>query len=139
MGLTLRHSKNHLTRAVLEGVSFGLKDSLSLMQGLGVNPAKVILSGGGTRSGLWKQMLADIFETKCSLVNASEGAAYGAALLASVGVEQYSSVEAASQKWIEETDVVEIGPDSPKYKAGYEVYQSLYPRLKDSFSALSQS
>ena len=139
VGLTLRHSKNHLTRAVLEGVSFGLKDSLSLMQGLGVNPAKVILSGGGTRSGLWKQMLADIFETKCSLVNASEGAAYGAALLASVGVEQYSSVEAASQKWIEETDLVEIGPDSPKYKVGYEVYQSLYPRLKDSFSVLSRS
>ena len=59
--MSLRHKKEHLTRAVLEGVSYGLNDSLTLMRDLGVNPSEIILSGGGARSGLWKQMLADIF------------------------------------------------------------------------------
>ena len=138
VGLTLRHGKNHLTRAVLEGVSYGLKDSLSLMQGLGIRPEKVILSGGGTRSELWKQMLADIFETKCSLVNATEGAAYGAALLAAVGVEHHASVEDASKVWIKETEVVQMSNDLAEYKPSYEIYKSLYPSLKDSFASLSQ-
>ena len=109
------------------------------MQGLGISPEKVILSGGGTRSELWKQMLADIFETKCSLVNATEGAAYGAALLAAVGVEHHASVEDASKIWIQETEVVQMGNDLAKYKPGYEIYKSLYPSLKDSFASLTQS
>ena len=137
VGLTLRHSKAHLTRAVLEGVSYGLKDSLSLMQGLGIRPDKVILSGGGARSSLWKQMLADIFESPCSLVNAREGAAYGAALLASVGCEHFSSVEDASASWIEETERVEMSSNPSRYHKNYEIFQSLYPRLKESFRELS--
>ncbi len=137
VGLTLRHSKPHLTRAVLEGVSYGLKDSLSLMQGLGVNPEKVILSGGGTRSGLWKQMLADIFQTRCCLVNATEGAAYGAALLAAVGCNVISTVEEASELWIRETELVELGPNLEKYKKNYQIYCDLYPALKESFHKLS--
>ena len=84
-------------------------------------------------------MLADIFETKCSMVNATEGAAYGAALLAAVGVEHHTSVEEASIVWIQETEVVQTGNDLPKYKPGYEVYKSLYPSLKNCFSSLSQS
>ena len=108
------------------------------MQGLGIRPEKVILSGGGTRSELWKQMLADIFETKCSLVNATEGAAYGAALLAAVGVEHHASVEDASKVWIKETEVVQMSNDLAEYKPSYEIYKSLYPSLKDSFASLSQ-
>jgi xylulokinase len=137
VGLTLRHSKAHLTRAVLEGVSYGLKDSLSLMQELGIRPDKVILSGGGARSSLWKQMLADIFESPCSLVNAREGAAYGAALLASVGCDHFSSVEEASDSWIKETELVEISSNLSKYHKNYKIYQNLYPRLKESFRELS--
>jgi xylulokinase len=137
VGLTLRHGKSHLTRAVLEGVSFGLKDSLSLMQALGVQPKKVILSGGGARSSLWKQMLADVFETRCSLVNATEGAAYGAALLGAVGCGVHSSVEEASKVWIRETEQVDIGPDCAPYQKNYQIYQDLYPALKSSFRNLS--
>ena len=74
IGMSLRHQKKHHTRAVLEGVSYGLNDSLSMMQELGVNPNEIILSGGGSRSALWKQMLADIFATPCAMVNALEGA-----------------------------------------------------------------
>ena len=137
--MTLRHTKAHLTRAVLEGVSYGLKDSLSLMQELGIRPSKIILSGGGARSELWKQMLADIFETSCCLVNATEGAAYGAALLAAVGCGSLPSVEDASREWIRETEQVEtIGPNFSEYKKNYGIYQDLYPALKKTFYNLSE-
>jgi xylulokinase len=138
VGMTLRHSKAHLTRAVLEGVSYGLKDSLSLMQELGIRPSKIILSGGGARSELWKQMLADIFETSCCLVNATEGAAYGAALLAAVGCGSLPSVEDASREWIRETEQVETGPNFSEYKKNYGIYQDLYPALKKTFYNLSE-
>lgn len=137
IGLTLRHGKSHLSRSVLEGVSYGLKDSLSLMQTLGVLPEKVILSGGGARSALWKQMLSDIFETPCCLVNATEGAAYGAALLASVGCERMATVEEASRSWVQETEQIPVGVNCEKYQKNYQVYRNLYPSLKSSFNSLS--
>jgi xylulokinase len=137
VGLTLRHGKAHLSRAVLEGVSYGLKDSLSLMQDLGVHPAKVILSGGGARSALWKQMLSDIFGTPCCLVNATEGAAYGAALLAAVGCDGITSVEEGAKLWVKETEQIEVGPNHPQYHKIYQVYRGLYPSLKGSFGQLS--
>ncbi len=137
VGLTLRHGKAHLSRAVLEGVSFGLKDSLSLMQALGVHPAKVILSGGGARSALWKQMLSDIFETPCCLVNATEGAAYGAALLAAVGCDGVPSVEEGARLWVKETEQIAVSPNHPDYRKNYQVYRDLYPSLQGSFGQLS--
>ncbi len=139
VGLTLRHGKNHLSRAVLEGVSYGLKDSLALMQALGIQPDNVILSGGGTRSRLWKQMLADIFETRCTLVNATEGAAYGASMLAAVGTGNHSTIEDASKLWIKQTEQIATGPNHSKYGRNYQIYKSLYPQLKDSFFQLSQA
>ena len=137
VGLTLRHGKAHLSRAVLEGVSYGLNDSLSLMQALGVHPAKVILSGGGARSALWKQMLSDIFETPCCLVNATEGAAYGAALLAAVGCGGVSSVEEGARLWVKETEQIEVSANHPHYRKNYQVYRDLYPSLRGSFGQLS--
>ena len=133
VGLTLRHGKPHLTRAVLEGVSFGLKDSLAQMKALGVHPGKVILSGGGARSGLWKQILADIFETPCCLVNATEGAAYGAALLAAVGCNALPTVEEASRVWISETEQIQVGLNHQKYRKNYQIYRNLYPALRKTF------
>jgi xylulokinase len=104
---------------------------------LGVQPEKVILSGGGARSDVWKQMLADVFETPCTLVNATEGAAYGAALLASVGCGAYSCVEGASKAWIRETEQIRVGANHLEYQKNYKVYQGLYPALKASFSKLT--
>ena len=86
------------------------------MRGLGINPSNVILTGGGTRSTVWKQMLSDIFESECSLVNAKEGAAYGAALLAAVGIKTKDSVEKASSEWIQETERVSPGKDVRIYR-----------------------
>lgn len=137
IGLTLRHQKEHLSRSVLEGVSYGLNDSLELMKKLGINPGEVQLSGGGTKSSLWKQMLADIFNAPCSMVNAREGAAYGAALLASVGVGQFEDVTSASAAWIQTTEKIQPSVEVDKYRKHYAVYQGLYPKLKETFREIS--
>ena len=137
IGLSVRHEKRHLTRSVLEGVSFGLNDSLELMRDLGVNPKKIVLSGGGARSTLWKQMLADVFSSRCTMVNALEGAAYGAAILSAVGSGAFASVEDACDQWIRQTEVVEPSSESPSYEKFYSVYRSLYPCLQDTFRSLA--
>ena len=86
VGLTVRHGLAHMTRAVLEGVAFGLRDSFSLMQGAGLGVIRPVrVSGGGARSPLWRQILADVLGSELATVNSTEGAAYGAALLAGVG------------------------------------------------------
>jgi len=102
-----------------------------------VHPAKVILSGGGARSALWKQMLSDIFETPCCLVNATEGAAYGAALLAAVGCDGVPSVEEGARLWVKETEQIAVSPNLPDYRKNYQVYRDLYPSLQGSFGQLS--
>jgi len=127
----------HMARSVLEGVSFGLNDSLSLMRQLGVNPSNIILTGGGTRSNLWKQMLSDIFNSPCTLVNAQEGAAYGAAVLAAVGIKVKNSVEELSMEWIGETERISPGADVEIYEKMYSHYIKLYPSLKDHFQSMS--
>lgn len=137
IGMSLRHSKKHHTRAVLEGVSYGLNDSLSLMRDLGINPNEIILSGGGSRSALWKQMLADVFSTRCTMVNALEGAAYGAALLAAVGVGAFTSVQEACRSCIQKTETVSPGSDQETYQKHYPIYQSLYPSLKTQFAQIA--
>ena len=95
VGLTLRHGKGHLVRSVLEGVSYGLRDSLELIKGLGVPIEQVRASGGGAKSPLWRQIQADVFGTELVLINVTEGAAIGAALLAGVGAGMYRDVREA--------------------------------------------
>ncbi len=137
IGMSLRHAKKHHTRAVLEGVSYGLNDSLSLMRNLGINPNEIVLSGGGSRSAIWKQMLADVFSTRCTMVNALEGAAYGAAILAAVGVGAFSSVEDACRACIRKTEMVSPGLNQKTYEKNYPIYQSLYPSLKSQFAEIA--
>lgn len=136
-GLTLRHGLGHMARAVLEGVTFGLRDALEIMRDLGIRPAEIIASGGGSRSSFWRQMLADQFETPIVTVNATEGGAFGAAILAAVGVEAYPSVEAACEAMIRPTGRTEPGPASADYTRQYPLYRSLYPALQPAFKALS--
>jgi len=138
IGLTVRHGRGHLTRAVLEGVAFGLKDSFTLIQNAGLGAiSQVRASGGGTKSPLWRQILASVLEAELVTVNTTEGAAYGAALLASVGAGMFPSVDAAC-----ETAITVTGRTSPDekqgeaYRQGYAVYQELYPALKASFGKM---
>jgi xylulokinase len=133
-GLTLRHAKPHLVRSVLEGVAYGLRDSLELMRALDLNIRQVRASGGGARSELWRQILADVFDAEIALVNITEGAAYGAALLAGVGAGVYPSVEAACERTIQITDAVAPGEQASVYDDYYRVYRDLYPALKENFA-----
>jgi xylulokinase len=137
-GLTLRHGKAHLTRAVLEGVTYGLRDSLELMRALGVRPKAVVASGGGARSAFWRQMLADNFETPLVTVSATEGSAYGAALLAGVGAGVWKTVEAACAVAVKETSRVKPGTDAAVYRDFYPRFRALYPKLKGEFAKLAE-
>ncbi|MBI5030314.1 MAG: xylulokinase [Chloroflexi bacterium] len=136
-GLTLRHTKAHLVRAVLEGVAYGLRDSLELMRGMGLYITQVRASGGGARSALWRQILADVFDSEIALANVTEGAAYGAALLAGVGVGVYQDVAEACAHTAGVTDPIEPSADAQKYAASYPIYRALYPALAPCFKQLS--
>ncbi|UCD76831.1 MAG: hypothetical protein JSV91_07860, partial [Phycisphaerales bacterium] len=138
-GLTLRHGKAHLTRAVLEGVSFGLCDSLDLLRELGVCISTVRASGGGARSELWRQILADVFDSEIATVNVTQGAAYGAALLAAVGVEVFESVPDACRRAVRETSTTPPGPAVATYRDYHRHYRELYPALAPSFRAVGQT
>lgn len=137
VGLTVRHSKAHLTRAVLEGVGYGLRDSLELMRGLGLTTTQVRASGGGARSALWRQILADIFNAEIVTVNVTEGAAFGAALLAGVGAGVYRSVADACAQTVRVTGSTVPGPAAEVYAAYYPRYRALYPLLAGEFAELA--
>lgn len=136
VGLTLRHGKAHLTRAILEGVSFGLRDSLELMRGLGLSIGQVRASGGGARSPLWRQILADAFGTEIATVRVTEGAAYGAGLLAAVGAGVYGSVAEACQATVEVTGSIRPGQAASLYADYYPRYRALYPALRAEFEQI---
>jgi xylulokinase len=136
VGLTVTHDRRHLTRAVLEGVAFGLRDGLDLMTAAGMPaPAQIRASGGGTASPLWRQILAEVLGAEIATVDTSEGAAYGAGLLAAVGAGWFPSVGAATAALVTATPVAEPGPDAPRYAAAHAVYRGLYPALAPTFRA----
>ncbi len=138
VGLTVRHGFAHLTRAVLEGVAFGLRDSFELMKSAGLETiTQVRVTGGGARSPLWRQILADVFGAEIVTVNTEEGAAYGAALLAATGSGVFPSVEAACDATIRITGVTGPGEDSAVYEEIYPLYRGLYPALKPTFTAIT--
>lgn len=132
-GLSLRHTKAHMTRSVLEGVTFGLRDSLELIRGLGTKVEQIVASGGGAKSPFWCQLLADVFGTKIVLVNATEGAAYGAAILGGVGVGLYTTVEDACDRLINVTNESLPSKRASIYDDYYERFRALYPALQKEF------
>lgn len=139
IGLTIRHGRGHMTRAVLEGVSFGLMDILTLIQNAGLGGIRQVrASGGGTKSLLWQQILASVLETELVTLNSMEGAAYGAALLAGVAVEAWKDVDTACNNTIMITGSIQPAPDQVEiYQKAYSIYQELYPTLKPSFEKMS--
>jgi xylulokinase len=137
IGLTVRHGRGHMTRAVLEGVAFGLKDSFTLIQNAGLGDIRQVrASGGGTKSALWRQILASVLEAELVTVNTTEGAAYGAALLAGVGAGAWPDVPAACASAVKITGSTSPDADQvDKYRDSYALYQSLYPALKPFFDS----
>ena len=137
-GLTARHDAAHMTRAVMEGVVFSLRDSLEIMRGLGVPVEDVRATGGGARSALWRGLQADVYATPVRHTVADEGPAYGAALLAGVASGVYAGVDEASSVVELREEVTEPDPERVKvYEEHYEVYRSLYPATKSAMSRLS--
>lgn len=138
VGMTVRHTRAHMTRAVLEGVAFGLRDSFELIQEMGLPIEEIRLSGGGTRSDIWRQILADVFDTELMGVNTTEGASYGAALLAGVGADIWPTIERACSETVSVTErTTPRTADNDRYADAYQEYRSLYPTLKQSFADLS--
>ncbi len=147
IGLTIRHGRGHLTRAVLEGVSFGLKDSFTLIQNAGSSTGseqslgaitQVRASGGGTKSALWRQILASVLEAELVTVNTTEGAAYGAALLAGVGAGCWADVMAACNASVKITASTQpVQKEVEAYRKAYPIYRELYPALSSSFRRLA--
>ena len=140
VGLTVRHERKHLTRSVLEGVGFGLRDSFTLIEGSGLPKAKqVLISGGGAKSPHWRQILANILNADLSTVNTAEGAAFGAALLAGVGVGVWPDIDAAHQRVIRITGTTAPDPEAAEqYDMYYRLYRELYPALKPANDAISE-
>jgi xylulokinase len=136
VGLTITHGRSHLTRAVLEGVAFGLRDGLDLMTAAGMPaPTTIRASGGGIASPVWRQILADVLEADIATVATTEGAAYGAATLAAVGAGWFPSVAAAAGSWATATVAASPGADATIYRERHAAYRGLYPALAPTFHA----
>ncbi|MCZ2078211.1 MAG: xylulokinase [Bryobacteraceae bacterium] len=137
IGLTARHTRADLIRAIIEGVSFSLKDCLDTIEGMGLPVDSVRSSGGGARSPIWRQILADTFGKKVTTLETQEGSAYGAAILAAVGAGAYTSVPEACGAVIREVDSIAPRPhESQLYQRSHEVYRSLYPTLRPIYSLI---
>ncbi len=138
VGLTLSHRRGHLTRAIMEGVTYSLRDSFAIMTDLGVPVKQIRASGGGAKNPFWRQMQADVFGKPVFAMVADEGAAYGVALLAAVGAGEYKDINEACAATIKTAD--ETKPDSQAkktYDRAFPIYQSLYRSLKDEFKKLT--
>jgi xylulokinase len=131
IGLTAKHSRADLIRALMEGVAYSQKDCLDIIEGMGVPVQSVRLSGGGARSDLWRQMMADVFAKPVSILEQEEGSAYGAALLALVGTGEYASVREVCTAAIREVKTFQPRSEEQRiYADGHRKYQALYPATK---------
>lgn len=132
VGITAQHTRAHVIRAILEGVAFSLRDSLTLFQEIGVPIESIRLGGGGARSPLWQQIQADIYGMPMEVLEADEGAAYGAALLAGVGIGHWASVDVACETAVRVAKRVQPDPKTvTRMNSQYAEYRKLYPALRD--------
>ena len=134
IGMSMDTSREDMTQAVLEGVSFGLRDSLEVARSLGIQIERTKICGGGAKSPLWKKMIANIMNMKVDVIESEEGPALGAAMLAAVGCGAYPDVETIAEKMVKVVDTVEPDPKLvAKYEEKYQQFKRLYPTIKDLF------
>jgi xylulokinase len=129
VGITASHTRGNFVRAVLEGVAYSLKDTFTLFEDLGIPVRSIRLGGGGARGKLWREIQADVYGQPVELLEAEEGGAFGAALLAGVGIGTWPTVAEACAATVRVAEVIE-----PKHaaamSAGYKEYRKIYPALK---------
>jgi xylulokinase len=134
VGLTGQHTRGNVVRAILEGVAFSLRDTLTIFRELNLPIESIRLGGGGARSALWRQIQADVYGMPVEILEAEEGAAYGAALLGGVGVGVWPSVDAACDTAVRVAQRVDPDPRGVAIiNRRYDEYRSLYPALRESF------
>ena len=139
VGLTTRHGIGHMARAVMEGVTFSLRDGIEIMRELGVPTTDVRATGGGGKSPLWRQMQADIYNAPVSTLAAEEGPAYGAALLAGVGTGHFADVNDAVTRCVRVVATTQPNPTMvAKYNQIYAIYRTMYSHLSADMHALAQ-
>lgn len=136
IGLTVRHGLGHLARSVMEGVAFGLRDSVELMGGTGTL-GDVRISGGGAASPVWIQIIADVLDRPVRIVGTAESAAHGAAILAATGAGAFASVDEACDVAVQLGKTVEPNAGMDIYEEAYRVFRDLYPSLEPSFHRLA--
>jgi xylulokinase len=138
IGLSARSRRRDMIRSLLEGVTFGMRDALEIMRQMNIPIEQVRASGGGARSAFWRQLQADIYKLPVVITNASEGPAYGVALLAGVGTGVWNSVEEACKSSIKQVEKVSPAKKSAAlYDKHYDVYRKLYFDLKDRFGEMA--
>jgi len=139
VGLSLQHGRKDLTRAIMEGVIFALRQSLEKFKGLGIEITSVTTWGGGARNKIWRQIQADIFNLPILISPTQEGSAYGAAITAAVSIGIYPTIKEACREWIKiKGEVLPVPENVEVYKKAYLIYRGLYSKLKDDFHALSE-
>lgn len=137
IGMTMDTTREDMTQAVLEGVAFALRDSYEIAKSLGVKVERTRINGGGAKSPLWCQIVANVLNVKVDKINSEEGPAFGAAILAAVGCGKYASVEEATEKLIKVTETTEQDPEIVElYNKKYELYKELYPTLVGMFDKM---
>ena len=138
VGLTLAHTRGHMIRAIMEGVTYSMRDSLDIFEQLGVPVREIRASGGGSRSPFWRQIQADVFGRKVVTINSEEGAAYGVALLAAVGAGAYKDIQEACAAAIHVVGQTAANHSARKcYDRGFPIYQGLYQSLKTDFKKIA--
>ncbi len=139
VGITLAHGRGHLARAILEGVTFSMRDSLAIIKELNVPVKQIRVSGGGSKSALWRKMQADVFGQDVVTINAEQGPAFGVALLAAVGAKAYNNIEQACKATIKVVDKTAMTKKTAAvYDKVFPIYQDLYRSLKDQFPRLGE-
>ena len=134
VGMSMDTTREDMTLAVLEGVAFGLRDSLEVARSLGIRIDSSRICGGGAKSPLWRQIIAAVMNVKLEIIESEEGPGYGAAILAAVGCGTFESVESACEKLIKVIDTVEPDPELvQKYEEKYQKFKQLYPIMKNWF------
>lgn len=134
IGMSMDTTREDMTLAVLEGVAFGLRDSLEVARSIGVNPERTKICGGGAKSPLWRKIIANVMNMKVDIIESEEGPGYGAAILAAVGCGAFPSVEEAAKKLVKVTATEEPDPElTAKYEERYEKFRKFYPALKGLF------
>ena len=134
IGMSMDTTRSDMTQAVLEGVAFGLRDSLEVARSLGIRIERTKICGGGAKSPLWRKIIANVMNLKVDVIESEEGPALGGAMLAAVGCGEYPDVDTIAEKLVKVVDTIEPDPELvEKYEERYQQFRKLYPAVKGLF------